>query len=243
MRPVLEDHCSSMVHDLQDENANAPSCDIQSLQPDISVRLPINARPSLAEGTLNVPLQGTTEANISEDNPVQDKPDDNIVLEQPNHFDPTQTDPDPNTEANEDIDSSALNLVAQRGMLAPKLVGRDQIVDELWVHGSAAFENVFWVTVSKDCSIPELQNKIAKAIEVPDLFKDVDEGMRPTLLFNHLSEKKKCLVILDDMWHHYELVDVGIPVKRWCSAGPNNARSWCLQKDVVSSGSWTSTFI
>ncbi|PKI43979.1 hypothetical protein CRG98_035655 [Punica granatum] len=81
-------------------------------------------------------------------------------------------------------------------MLAPKLVGRDQIVDELWgylttndilcigvygmggvgktttmkhlynkVHGCAAFENVFWVTVSKDCSIHELQNKIAKAIK------------------------------------------------------------------------------
>ncbi|OWM76565.1 hypothetical protein CDL15_Pgr005529 [Punica granatum] len=130
-------------------------------------------------------------------------------------------------------------------MLAPKLVGRDQIVDELWgylttndilcigvygmggvgktttmkhlynkVHGCAAFENVFWVTVSKDCSIHELQNKIAKAIKVPGLFKDVDEVMRPTVLFNHLSKRKKCPVILDDMWRHYELADVGIPVKR-----------------------------
>ncbi|OWM66596.1 hypothetical protein CDL15_Pgr013813 [Punica granatum] len=82
------------------------------------------------------------------------------------------------------------------------------------VHDSAAFENVFWVTVSKDCSIHELQNKIARALKVPNLFKDVDEGMRPTLLFNHLKEKKKCLVILDDMWQHFELADVGIPVKR-----------------------------
>ncbi|XP_031388877.1 probable disease resistance protein At1g61300 [Punica granatum] len=130
-------------------------------------------------------------------------------------------------------------------MLAPKLVGRDRIVDELWgylttndilrigvygmggvgktttmkhlynkVHGSAAFENVFWITVSKDCSIHELQNKIARALKVPDLFKDVDEGMRPTLLCNYLSKKKKCLIILDDMWRHFELADVGIPVKR-----------------------------
>ncbi|XP_031385784.1 probable disease resistance protein At4g27220 [Punica granatum] len=38
--------------------------------------------------------------------------------------------------------------------------------------------------------------------------------MRPTLLFNHLTKKKKCLVILDDMWQHFELTDVGIPVKR-----------------------------
>ncbi|XP_031385782.1 disease resistance protein At4g27190-like [Punica granatum] len=82
------------------------------------------------------------------------------------------------------------------------------------VHDGAAFENVFWVTVSKECSIHELQNKIARALKVPDLFKDVDEGMRPPLLFNHLSEKKKRLVILDDMWQHFELADVGIPVKR-----------------------------
>ncbi|OWM76560.1 hypothetical protein CDL15_Pgr005524 [Punica granatum] len=249
MRPVLEDQRSSMVHDLQDENANAPSCDIQSLQSDGTVRLPVNARQSLAEATLNVPPQGTTEANISEDNPVQDKLDDNIMLEQLNHFKPTQTDPDPNNEANEDIDSSMRNSVAreitQLEMLAPKLVGRERVVDELWdylmtndilcigvygmggvgktttmkhlynkLHDSAAFENVFWVTVSKDCSIHELQNKIARALMVPDLFKDVDEGMRPTLLFNHLSKKKKCLVILDDMWRHFELADVGIPVKK-----------------------------
>ncbi|OWM66605.1 hypothetical protein CDL15_Pgr013822 [Punica granatum] len=249
MRPVLEDQHSSMVRDLQDENANAPSCDIQSLQPDGPVRLPVNAQPFLAEGTLNVPPQGTTEANISEDNPVQDKPDDNIMLEQLNHFKPTQIDPDPNNEANEDIDSSAQISLArettQCEMLVPQSVGRERIVDELCdylmkndilcigvhgmggvgktttmkhlynkVHDSAAFEYVFWVTVSKDCSIHELQNKIARALKVPDLFKDVDEGMRPTLLFNHLTKKKKCLVILDDMWQHFELTDVGIPVKR-----------------------------
>ncbi|OWM76563.1 hypothetical protein CDL15_Pgr005527 [Punica granatum] len=162
-------------------------------------------------------------------------------------------DPDPNNEDNGDsasvLPSSAPNSFArettQHEMLAPKLVGQERIVDELWdylmtndilrigvygmggvgktttmkhlynkVHGSAAFENVFWVTVSKDCSIHELQNKIARALMVPDLFKNADEGMRPTKLFRHLRRKKKCLIILDDMWQHFELADVGIPVKR-----------------------------
>ncbi|XP_031385783.1 uncharacterized protein LOC116199540 [Punica granatum] len=211
MRPVLEDQRSSMVRDLQDENANAPSCDIQSLQPDGPVRLPMNAQPFLAEGTLNVLPQGTTEANISEDNPVQDKPDDNIMLEQLNHFKPTQIDPDPNNEANEDIDSSAQISLArettQCEMLVPQSVGRERIVDELCdylmkndilcigvhgmggvgktttmkhlynkVHDSAAFENVFWVTVSKDCSIHELQNKIARALRFPTFSRMLMKG-------------------------------------------------------------------
>ncbi|XP_031374298.1 disease resistance protein At4g27190-like [Punica granatum] len=95
-------------------------------------------------------------------------------------------------------------------------VGKTTIVKHLYnkVCASAAFEDVFWVTASRDCSIHELQNKIAKALKVLDHFKDVDEVMRPTLLFNYLSKKRKILLILDDVWQHFELVDIGIPVKR-----------------------------
>ncbi|XP_031388912.1 probable disease resistance protein At4g27220 [Punica granatum] len=258
--PLQEDQCSSYVHELQVENANALSLEIQSVQPDGPDLLPENVQPSLPESTRNVSPRMILEVNSCGDNSVQDELDlvaedreaNSIMLEQTNHFDPIRIDPYPNNEDNGDsasvLPSSAPNSFAretiQHEMLAPKLVGREWIVDELWdylmtndilcigvygmggvgktttmkhlynkVHGSAAFENVFWVTVSKDCSIHELQNKIARALKVPDLFKDVDEGMRPTLLFNHLSKKKKCLVILDDMWRHFELADVGIPVK------------------------------
>ncbi|OWM76569.1 disease resistance protein At4g27190-like [Punica granatum] len=259
--PLQEDLCSSYVHELQVENANALSLEIQSAQPDGHVLLPENVQPSLLQSTRNVPPRVILEVNSCGDNPVQGEPDlvvedheaNSIMLEQTNHFDPMRIDTDPNNEGNgdsaSDLPSSALNSFArettQCEMLAPKLVGQERIVDEVWdylmtndtlcigvygmggvgktttmkhlynkLHDSAAFENVFWVTVSKDCSIHELQNKIASALIVPDLFKNVDEGMRPTVLFNHLSKKKKCLVILDDMWRHFELVDVGIPVKR-----------------------------
>ncbi|PKI35324.1 hypothetical protein CRG98_044274 [Punica granatum] len=253
-QPYLqEDQCTAYVHELI-EIANAPSLEIQSMQPDGPDLLPEDVQPSLPESTRNVrPCAG--------DNPVQHEPNlvakdheaNSIMLEQTNHFDPMRIDPNPNNEDNGDsalvLPSSAPNSFVRetirREMLAPKLVGRERIVDELWdylmtndtlcigvygmggvgktttmkhlynkVHNSVAFENVFWVTVSKDCSTHELQNKIARALKVSDLFKDVDQEMRPTLLFNHLSEKKKCLVILDDMWQHFELADVGIPVKR-----------------------------
>ncbi|XP_031388845.1 probable disease resistance protein At4g27220 isoform X2 [Punica granatum] len=95
-------------------------------------------------------------------------------------------------------------------------VGKTTIVKHLYnkVCANADFGNIFWVTVSKDCSIHQLQNKIAKAIKVPHLFEDADESMRPTLLFNHLSKQKKSLIILDDLWQHLELRDVGIPVMK-----------------------------
>ncbi|XP_031388203.1 probable disease resistance protein At4g27220 [Punica granatum] len=95
-------------------------------------------------------------------------------------------------------------------------VGKTTIVKHLYnkVCANADFCNVLWVTVSKDCSIHELQNKIAKAINVPDLFKDADKVMRPTLLYKHLSKQKKSLIILDDLWQHLELKDVGIPVMK-----------------------------
>ncbi|OWM76548.1 hypothetical protein CDL15_Pgr005512 [Punica granatum] len=246
--PLQEDQCSLYVHELQVENANALSLKIQSVQPDGPALLPENVQPSLPESTRNVPPWVILEDNSCGQNPVQDEPDlvvenreaNSIMLELNNQD---------NGDSASALPSSAPNSFSrettQLEMLAPKLVGRERIVDELWdylmtndilsigvygmggvgktttmkhlynkVHDSAAFENVFWVTVSKDCSIHELQNKIARALKVPDLFKDVDEGIRPTLLFSHLSEKKKCIVILDDMWQHFELTDIGIPVKR-----------------------------
>ncbi|OWM66601.1 probable disease resistance protein At4g27220 [Punica granatum] len=257
---LSEDQCSLMVRDLQRENVNEASPEIQSFQPDGHILLPVIARSSLAKSTYNLPPQGTSEVNI---NPVQDEPDPvveagqaiTVMPVQSNHFDPMHIDPDPKNEANGGIASvlplpssgstSVAREIRKHKMLAPKLVGGERIVDELWeylmkndilcigvygmggvgktttmkhlynkVQDTGAFENVFWVTVSKDCNIHELQNKIAQVLEVLDLFKDVDEGMRATLLFNHLSEKKKCLFILDDMWRHFELAEVGIPVKR-----------------------------
>ncbi|OWM66595.1 hypothetical protein CDL15_Pgr013812 [Punica granatum] len=94
-------------------------------------------------------------------------------------------------------------------------VGKTTTVMHLYnkVHASAAFNNVFWVAVSKHCSIHELQNKITLAVEVPNLFKDVDEVRRSTLS-NHLSKKRKSPIILDDMWQHFEIKEVRIPVMK-----------------------------
>ncbi|OWM69527.1 disease resistance protein RPS2-like [Punica granatum] len=254
---VSDDHCRSMARDLQGENANSPSPEIQSLQPDAPILLPVKARPPLSESTLKV---RTSEVNICEDNPVQGEHDplveackaNNTMIMQPDRFDPMQIDLDPNNGGIASLlpqlssgSISAATDFKQDEMLAPKLTGRDFIVDKLWdflmkdnilrigVYGmggvgktttmkhlynklcaSTAFANVLWITVSKDCRIHDLQNKVAKALNVPDLFKDVDEAMRSTLLFNHLRKKMKSLIILDDIWQHFELKEVGIPVMK-----------------------------
>ncbi|PKI43972.1 hypothetical protein CRG98_035648 [Punica granatum] len=144
--PLQEDLCSSYVHELQVENANALSLEIQSAQPDGHVLLPENVQPSLLQSTRNVPPRVILEVNSCGDNPVQGEPDlvvedheaNSIMLEQTNHFDPMRIDTDPNNEGNgdsaSDLPSSALNSFArettQCEMLAPKLVGQERIVDE-----------------------------------------------------------------------------------------------------------------
>ncbi|PKI31925.1 hypothetical protein CRG98_047688, partial [Punica granatum] len=106
--PLQEDQCSSYVHELQVENANLLSLEIQSVQPDCPVLLPQNVQPSLPESLRNVPPWVILEVNSCGDNPVQDQPDpvvedreaNSIMLEQINRFDPMRIDPDPDNKDN-----------------------------------------------------------------------------------------------------------------------------------------------
>ncbi|XP_031403973.1 probable disease resistance protein At4g27220 [Punica granatum] len=105
------------------------------------------------------------------------------------------------------------NNISRIGVYGMAGVGKTTVLKHLRnkTHESAAFRGVFWVTVSKDCTIHELQNKIAERTKAQDLFKGKDDAERSTLLFNHLREKKNTLMILDDMWQHFELLEVGMP--------------------------------
>ncbi|KAL5547299.1 hypothetical protein UlMin_006986 [Ulmus minor] len=77
--------------------------------------------------------------------------------------------------------------------------------------------NIFvsWVTVSKNFSIFELQNRIAKKVRL-NLSKDVDERKGAAELALALSpvqqsEQKKLVLILDDVWQYIPADKVGIP--------------------------------
>ncbi|GMP52840.1 hypothetical protein CsSME_00018515 [Camellia sinensis var. sinensis] len=78
------------------------------------------------------------------------------------------------------------------------------------------FEEVYWVTVSQEFSIHRLQNDIAKALGCGigrEISQEGDEKRRAALLFKVLSKRKNSVLILDDMWDHFPLEWVGIPVR------------------------------
>ncbi|XP_057474960.1 disease resistance protein SUMM2-like isoform X2 [Actinidia eriantha] len=76
-----------------------------------------------------------------------------------------------------------------------------------------SFQNVYWVTVSKEFSIHRLQNDIAKAVG-REISHEGDEMRRAALLFKLLMKRKNSVLILDDMWDHFPLEKVGVPIRR-----------------------------
>lgn len=77
---------------------------------------------------------------------------------------------------------------------------------------SKAFGFVYWVTVSKDFSIHKLQNDVAKVIAL-DVSNENHEKKRTTKLAEALMRKKKRVLVLNDVWNHSLLNNVGIPAK------------------------------
>ncbi|XVF70480.1 hypothetical protein PTKIN_Ptkin11bG0165000 [Pterospermum kingtungense] len=69
------------------------------------------------------------------------------------------------------------------------------------------FEKVIWVTVSKELNIFKLQEDIAGSMKesLPTVVSE-----RATML-KHILEKKRFVLILDDVWEEFSLPDVGIP--------------------------------
>ncbi|XVF70467.1 hypothetical protein PTKIN_Ptkin11bG0163900 [Pterospermum kingtungense] len=69
------------------------------------------------------------------------------------------------------------------------------------------FDAVIWVTVSREFNVVKLQEDIARALDY-DLPENKLEW--PTLLMGIL-ERKRYVLILDDVWEWFSLLDVGIP--------------------------------
>ncbi|OMO70313.1 Disease resistance protein [Corchorus capsularis] len=72
------------------------------------------------------------------------------------------------------------------------------------------FEDVIWVTVSKTFNLGKLQGEVAKAVDL-DLSDDESVIRRASIPFEHLSERRKFVIILDDLWYKFPLEAVGIP--------------------------------
>ncbi|XVF78068.1 hypothetical protein PTKIN_Ptkin14bG0098600 [Pterospermum kingtungense] len=72
------------------------------------------------------------------------------------------------------------------------------------------FNSVIWITVSKEMSVINLQNRIARAMH-KTLDEDEDETTRAGMIYELLMRQGKYVLILDDLWDNLSLEEVGIP--------------------------------
>ncbi|XP_057967906.1 disease resistance protein RFL1-like [Malania oleifera] len=75
-----------------------------------------------------------------------------------------------------------------------------------------SYDHVYWITVSQQFSIYKLQGDIAKELGLENLPLEENERKRAATLFRALANRKKTVLILDDMWEHFTLEKVGIPI-------------------------------
>ncbi|KAL7236198.1 hypothetical protein ACSBR1_019454 [Camellia fascicularis] len=81
----------------------------------------------------------------------------------------------------------------------------NQLLDEIHY-----FDDVIWVTGSKAFEIKNLQRQIAMELNL-DLSDYEDELHSASKIRNMLSQKKRYVLILDDLWKAFPLEEVGIP--------------------------------
>ncbi|CAJ1957043.1 unnamed protein product [Sphenostylis stenocarpa] len=74
------------------------------------------------------------------------------------------------------------------------------------------FDSVFWVTISQSYSIHKLQCDGAKIVGI-DISEESDERKRAARLSWAFKRRKRCILFLDDVWNHFPLERVGIPVR------------------------------
>ncbi|KAK3019107.1 hypothetical protein RJ639_003789 [Escallonia herrerae] len=72
------------------------------------------------------------------------------------------------------------------------------------------FEEVAVAVVSATLDIKSIQRKLANDLGLSDLAKEDDESARAGLLRRRLKDRKKVLVILDDVWCKLPLADIGL---------------------------------
>ncbi|CAA3024465.1 probable disease resistance At5g63020 [Olea europaea subsp. europaea] len=72
--------------------------------------------------------------------------------------------------------------------------------------------DVYWVTVSQEFKICNLQSVIARELKI-NFTCENDEGKRAAQLFQAFKKKERFVLILDDVWKQIDTCKIGIPSK------------------------------
>ncbi|KAI3465704.1 hypothetical protein Pfo_022367 [Paulownia fortunei] len=114
-----------------------------------------------------------------------------------------------------DINTDIIGIYGMGG------VGKTSIIKEInnkLLEEDTHFDNVIWVTASKDSNMEKLQKDIAKEIGLQ--FDDEDGEMRRARkLFEALWRRRRFLLIVDDLWEAFSLETIGIPISTTVRAG------------------------
>uniref|UniRef100_A0A1D1XT57 Disease resistance protein RPS2 n=1 Tax=Anthurium amnicola TaxID=1678845 RepID=A0A1D1XT57_9ARAE len=108
------------------------------------------------------------------------------------------------------VGKTTLLVEINNSLIGRNTAGLVEIKNSLIGRKTAGFDMVVWATLSRDFTVERLQRDIAKrcGLSLPD--GDDGRSMQ-RLLFDFLSTKT-FLLILDDVWTDFDLVEVGIPL-------------------------------
>jgi len=101
-----------------------------------------------------------------------------------------------------------VNMIGLYGMGG---VGKTTLVKEVGRSGKELqlFPEVFMATVSQNPNVTDIQDRLADKLGL-DIKEKSKEG-RADRLWQRLKQVEKMLIILDDVWKHIDLKEIGIP--------------------------------
>uniref|UniRef100_A0A6N2KBB9 Uncharacterized protein n=1 Tax=Salix viminalis TaxID=40686 RepID=A0A6N2KBB9_SALVM len=102
-----------------------------------------------------------------------------------------------------------VNMIGLYGMGG---VGKTTLVKDVGRRAKETqlFDEVLFATVSQNPNVKNIQNRMAESLGL-HFDEETTEG-RANRLWKRLETVKKLLVILDDVWQHVDLKEIGIPV-------------------------------
>ncbi|KAF8026135.1 hypothetical protein BT93_F2826 [Corymbia citriodora subsp. variegata] len=91
-------------------------------------------------------------------------------------------------------------------------VGKTTLVKHIHNHliKASTSRKVCWVTVSQERDVPTLQQRISKCFD--HALREEEDKIKRAAELSHLLKRESTVIILDDLWHIYDLQEVGIPL-------------------------------